>query len=113
MVSKLSWIEPDPPREPQSFWAENYPEMRSMDDNLAAAHSLGWTPVEHFHLPVEVWTRDYFGPLAERLHEFRAAHIGDADAEKVADMNEREIGLVNSYADYYSYAFYILRHEER
>jgi SAM-dependent methyltransferase len=108
VVSEASWFKPDPPDRLKSFWAGNYPAMRAVDDNLASAQDLGWTPVGHFHLPVDAWQTDYYQPLRERLPVFLETHEHAADAKAVAEMTELEMDLLSAYSDYYGYAFYVL-----
>jgi len=111
VVSEISWFRPDPPEELRAFWAEHCPAMRSVEENLEAARSLDWTPVGNFHLPVEAWTEDYYGPLKRRIPVFREALADDPDAQEVADMTEYEMKLMASYSSYCGYEFYILRRE--
>jgi ubiquinone/menaquinone biosynthesis C-methylase UbiE len=112
VVSELSWFRPDPPSEIKEFWDLNYPAMRGVDANLAAARALGWMPVANFHLPAEAWTRDYYGPLRGRLPDFREVHAGDPDAQAVADMTEQEMDIMDRYSDVCGYEFYVLRRTE-
>ncbi|MBU1002813.1 MAG: class I SAM-dependent methyltransferase [Proteobacteria bacterium] len=109
VVSEASWFTDSPPDELWKFWTTHYPGMRNVQANLEAARSLGWTSIGHFHLPVEAWTIDYYGPLRERLPLFRAANADDADAQAVADMTEYEMYLMDSYSEHFGYEFYILR----
>jgi ubiquinone/menaquinone biosynthesis C-methylase UbiE len=109
VVSEVSWFKPEPPSDLEEFWDSNYPAMRTVEDNLIAALDLGWTHVSNFHLPVEAWTIDYYGPLRRRLPIFRETYSRDQDAQEVADMTEHEMKLLSSYSDYYGYEFYILR----
>ena len=109
VVSEASWFRSDPPAKLEEFWGDNYPTMRSVKENLLAAQTLGWKPVGNFHLPVEAWTVDYYGPLKRRLPVFRETHAQDPDAQEVADMTEYEMDLLSSYSDFYGYEFYILR----
>jgi hypothetical protein len=108
VVSELSWLIDHPPADLRDYWRENYPGMRNVADNLAAASTRGWEPVGHHPLPTEAWTIDYYGPLQERLTSFRAAHADDPDAQAVADMTEREIALMADAAGICGYVFYIL-----
>jgi SAM-dependent methyltransferase len=64
VVSGLSWLRLDPPAEIRDFWAGNYPAMRDVEANPAAARKARWRCVGHFHLPAEAWT-DYCGPLKQ------------------------------------------------
>ena len=109
VVSEVSWFESDTPEELTEYWIENYPAMRTVAENLEAARDLGWQTIANFHLPVEAWTEDYYGPLQKRIPEFRAANAADPDALAVADLTELEISILDRFSDYYGYEFYIFR----
>ena len=109
VVSELSWFTAEPAEELAEFWEENYPGLRSVEANVAAAGEHGWSVVETFHLPQSAWTQNYFGPLKERLPQFREANAGDEAAEVVLAMTEREMELYDAYPEQYGYEFYVLR----
>ena len=109
VVSEVSWFRPDPLQEVQDFWNENYPAMRTVDENLAAARQRGWLTVGHFHLPKEGWVQEYYKQLGERLPVFRQANTADPDAQGVADMTEHEMSMYSRYSDFYGYEFYVFR----
>ncbi len=109
VVSEVSWFKPEPPAPLEEFWNSHYPAIRTAKDNLIAAQNLGWTHVGNFHLPIEAWTTDYYGPLKHRLPIFRETYSHDQDAQEVADMTDHEMDLLSSYSDFYGYEFYILR----
>ena len=108
-VTELSWFKPDPPAELVAFWREQYPGMRTVADNIAAARALGWQYFGGFPLPQNDWNREYHGPLRKRIGEFREAYAGDTEAQAVADASETEMDLMRRYADFCGYAFYVLR----
>ena len=109
VVSEVSWFRDDPPHELKAFWDEHYPGMRSVEDNLDSARNLGWSCVANFPLPLKAWTREYHAPLKKRIPLFRKRHRGEPEAEALADMTEQEISLIEHYADFYGYEFYVLR----
>lgn len=109
VVSEASWFRTDPPEELVAFWEENYPGMRTIEANAAAAAANGWEVVATFRLPDTAWTEGYYAPVRERLPEFRRRHANDEEAQEVAAMTEQEIELFEAYSDYYGYAFYVLR----
>jgi hypothetical protein len=88
-----------------------YPAMRDIEANLTAAGERDWQVVGHFPLPWSAW-KNYYDPLRERLPAFRAAHVGDADAQAVADLTESEMALMARYAEDCGYAFYVLRRRD-
>ena len=112
VVSEASWFRPDPPQEVRAFWNENYPAIRSVEENLAAARTLGWETVGNFHLPEEGWVDEYYRGVAERLADFRRAHVDEPDALSVADLTELEMSIYSRYSKFYGYEFYVLRRTE-
>jgi len=109
VVSDASWFKPNPPTKLKAFWDENYPAIRSVDENLAMAKTLGWETTANFHLDDKAWSIDYYGPLIKQLKVFREMNAQDADAQQVATMTDREIQIFENYSEYYGYEFYILR----
>ncbi|WP_455365919.1 class I SAM-dependent methyltransferase [Kaarinaea lacus] len=109
VVSEASWFKPNPPAILKTFWDDNYPAIRSVHDNLAAARSLGWETIANFHLPDEAWTVNYYEPLRTRLPDFRNENADDKDAQTIANMTDNEISLFDNYSEHYGYEFYILR----
>jgi SAM-dependent methyltransferase len=108
VVSELSWFRSDPPAEIRDFWAGNYPAMRDVDGNLAAAREAGWRCVGHFPLPAEAWA-DYYDPLKQCLPDFRRSYASDPEAQGLADLTEREILVMGRYAEVCGYELFVLR----
>lgn len=111
IAAELSWFRLDPTAEIRDFWAGNYPAMRDVEANLAAARKAGWMCVGHFSLPAKAWT-DYYGPLKERLPDFRRACAGDPEAQGLADLTAREMSIMGRYADVCGYELFVLRRQE-
>jgi ubiquinone/menaquinone biosynthesis C-methylase UbiE len=109
VVTEASWFQDDPPAELAEFWAEGYPAMRSVEENLDAAREQEYEVQGCFPLPDEAWTQGYYGPLGERLESFAEKHGRSAEAEAVVGMTRQEVDLFNRYSAFYGYAFYVLR----
>lgn len=108
IAAELSWFRLDPPAEIRDFWAGNYPAMRDVEANLAAARKARWRCVGYFHLPAEAWT-DYYGPLKQRLPAFRRSYVSDRDAQAIADLTELEMSLMGRYSAVCGYEVFVLR----
>lgn len=109
VVSEISWFHSDPPAELKAYWQEQYSGIRHVQENLAAAESLGWKPIANFHLPDEAWTVDYYGPLQKRLPLFRRENAEDEDAQAIADMTEQEMKIITANFEYCEYEFYVFQ----
>ena len=62
VVSDLSWLVDDPPREVQTFWRAAYPGMRSVVANAAACGAAGYRWLGSIRLPDASWDAFYRRP---------------------------------------------------
>jgi serine/threonine-protein kinase HipA len=106
-VTECSWLSADPPADAAAFFAQGYPGMAEVADNIERAAAAGFDVLDHFVLPREAWWAEYYAPLEERM-----ARLGPrADPELAAAIAEtrREIDLFRRYGDAYGYVFYVMR----
>jgi len=109
VVSELSWLSDNPPREAREYWATNYPQMQSIDANVRVASQAGFVEARTFILPVADWWMNYYGPAEARMHEVRRRHAEDPKAISILDEIAREYDLFRKYSEVYGYVFYITR----
>jgi len=107
-VTELSWLADNPPDEPRKFWHENYPAMKSVDENLKIIADLGYSLLGHFTLPKSSWA-DYYQPIEKRIAELRVKYAGNKEALKLLDDEQAEIDLYHKHHDAYGYVFYVMR----
>lgn len=108
-VTELSWITHDPPEEARKFWAENYPGMHSVEENLEVVRSAGYVILGHFTLPKSAWLDGYYRPLEDKIALLRKKYAGNQDTQQALDAEQYEIDLYRQYSDAYGYEFYLLR----
>ncbi len=106
-VTECSWLTDERPDEIQHFWAQNYPGMSTVADNVAAMQRCGYVPVATFVLPDECWTDCYYRPLAAARAKFCEAHRGVKAAEELAEMQRIEEQMYARYKQFFGYVFYI------
>lgn len=107
-VSEAVWLKPDPPSEALEFWRE-YPEIDSVDAKLDIISRVGYEVIGHFVLPKRAWTDQYYGPMEKLIAEKQLAWAGIPEAEAVLREAQNEISVFRQFADYYSYAFFVMR----
>jgi len=105
-VSELCWLEAAPSREARAFWKEEYPAMRSVEENARALETGGFEVLGRFELPERDWWREYYTPLEARCEAFAAK--GGVAAE-VAAMELREIELRRHHGAGFGYVFFLAR----
>lgn len=107
-VSEATWLTPTPPDEARAFWAEGYPAMQGVDDNLRDLEATGFDPLGHFTLEARCW-HDYYAHIEARMTVLEREFGDDDDAEAVFADERREIDLYRRFGDSYGYVFYVAR----
>ena len=107
VVSELSWLRervPDPVRE---FFLSGYPDMQSVEQNVAAAQNAGYKVLTTYTLPDEAWVEGYYdivGPRAKALLDHPDPGVRDFAAETV-----KEIETFERSEGSYGYVFFALQ----
>lgn len=109
VVSELSWLRPQPPKEVQAFWETQYPGIRTIEENLTIIHVTNYRAIEHFVLPPSSWWTDYYSPLEARIAWLRDKYRDDREAQRQLDETQFEIELYRKYSDWYGYVFYVMQ----
>lgn len=110
VLSESAWLKPleDVPKDVVDFWNESYPAITSVEANLAMARKAGFEVLDHFTLAAEGWLA-YIDPVEKRMLEVMAVHAGDADAEKAAANERREVEVFRKNRGWFGYEFFLLR----
>lgn len=105
-VTEVSWLQSDPPEELTEFWNEAYPQIQTIQDNLADLSSCGYRSIGYFVLPESAWW-NYYHPIEKRVGVLKEKYKNDNRASAVLDMELEEMELYRKYSDYYGYVFYV------
>lgn len=111
VVSELSWLRPDPPEEVRKFFAEVYPGIKTINENLGTIKKAGYRIINHFVLPDESWWNNYYIPIAAKIPSLRLKYRDDEEALAILDCEELEMEMFHKYSKYYGYVFYIMQIE--
>lgn len=107
-ASELSWLRPDPPAECRDFFAEAYPEMADLTDNLKTVRDSGYEVVGHFIVPESIWWESYFHPLEGRMQSYRETYAEDPKRLAFADSMRMESEQYRKYSDWFGSVFYLM-----
>ncbi len=95
------------PDEAREFFRSGYPDMQSLEQNIAAAEGAGYKLLATYTLPPETWVDGYYDilePRAKALLEHPDASVRGFAVETV-----REIEVFQRCEDSYGYVFYALQ----
>lgn len=107
VVSELSWLRDQVPDVVREFWLSAYPDMQSVQQNVAAAESAGYRVLTTHTLPPSTWVEGYYDLLEPRGKAL--LNHPDSSVRDFAAENLKEIEIFNSSEDSYGYVFYLLQ----
>lgn len=108
-ASEVCWLRDDPPAELQEFWQREYPDIKSVDDNLQLIGENGYELLGHFTLPDRAWWDQYYTPMRKRIPGLRLKYANSPEALGLLDDNEIEMNLHRKYSKWYGYEFFVCR----
>lgn len=109
VASELCWVKPDAPEEVRKFFAEAYPVMKTVEENLESARKTGYRIVGWFAIPESSWWDNYYTLIEAKLPALKSKYRGDTEALSILACEELEIEMFRKYSEYYGYVFYILQ----
>ncbi len=107
VVSELSWLREQVPTAVREFFQAGYPDMRSIQQNIAVAEKTGYRVLTTYTLPKQAWVEGYYDvlePRAQALVEHPDSSVRDFAIEIL-----QEIDIFNCAEDSYGYVFYVLQ----
>ena len=110
-VTEVSWVIEKISSDAADFWAQEYPAMKSVEENLEIVKNCGYEIVNHFILDKSDWFNDYYTPMKPRLEMIKEKYSDDETAKEVIRMHELEIEILELYYEEYGYVFYILHNK--
>jgi len=108
-VTEVCWLKSKPLKELEDFWTENYPVMKTIEENLKIIKKTGYKLIDHFTLPESAWWNDYYIPLEKNINKFCEKYDDTPEAINLAKMEQIEIEMYRKYADYYGYVFFVMK----
>jgi SAM-dependent methyltransferase len=107
VVSELSWLGKRVPDAVKEFFLSGYPDMQSIQQNLAIAERAGYKTLTTYTLPNEAWVEGYYDVLEPRAKSLVNHH--DQSVREFALDTVKEIEIFKISEDSYGYVFYLLQ----
>jgi ubiquinone/menaquinone biosynthesis C-methylase UbiE len=112
-ASELSWLTNDAPQGARDFFASEYPEMKTVEDNAQLFSDCGFELLGHFTEPDRAWWDDYYTPMRRLLPALRTKYADVPDALALFDESDAEMALHEKHSKSYGYEFFVCRHPAR
>jgi SAM-dependent methyltransferase len=107
VVSELSWRREEKiPDMVKEFFRSGYPEMQSVEQNIATAEEAGYKLFNTYTLPNEAWVKDYYDVLEPRAKSL--VNYSDVAVRDFAVETLKEIETFRISEDSYGYVFFVL-----
>jgi len=107
--TELSWLNDKRSQEAQDFWHLNYPQARSIDQNIAGAVASGYMLLGHFILPETAWWDEYYNPILTNIERLTPEAAEDQYLAAAISEAQTEIDLYRHHSADYGYVFYLLK----
>jgi SAM-dependent methyltransferase len=107
VVSELCWLRDEIPNAVREFFRSGYPEMQSVQQNIATAEQAGYELFNTYTLPKEAWVKDYYDILEPRAKLL--VNHSDVAVRDFAVETLKEIETFKISEESYGYVFYVLQ----
>lgn len=109
VVSELSWLKSNPPEDVKKFFAEGYPGIKTISENLETIRKADYRIINHFVLPKESWWTNYYTLIEAKIPSIKLKYKNGKEALDILAVEELEINMFRKYSDYYGYVFYVMQ----
>lgn len=109
VFSDMNWFKDNPPPELAQFFANECPDMISVEKNIKLIENKGYQVIHYFKLDESAFWDPYYKPLENRLLIMNKKYVDNKDALDIIAESQFEIDLYRKYSEYYGYTFYIMK----
>jgi SAM-dependent methyltransferase len=84
-------------------------ERGNLDDKKAAVLGCGCTLVAHFIITPDIWLREYFRPLEQRIADLIDEHLHDADIVRFLESEREEVEQFKDDPNRFASVFLVMK----
>ncbi len=108
-ATELVYIKEPPPGELKEFFNNEYPVIKTINQNIEQIQQTDYTLLDHFTLPSTAWMDNYFIPIEQQLPQLLDKYSDNPTALEIYHGFQQEIDMYRRYGDFYGYEFFILK----
>jgi trans-aconitate methyltransferase len=105
VTSELTWLKSSRSDAVEEFFRLGYPDMQSIEENVATVQQAGYTVLATHTLPPLAWVDGYYDVLGPRARQM--LDHPDATVRALAADTLQEIEIFHQSDDSYGYVFYV------
>lgn len=106
-VTESTWLTDSRPSEIENFWMDAYPQMDTLEKNVAKMAQAGYHIIKTAVLSNDCWTKEFYEPQENAQRVFIERHPDDFTANELVKNQRHEAELFSKYNKYYGYVWYI------
>lgn len=111
-VSEIAWIKSHPPQEIKEFFTQEYPPMKTNEENIEIIKENNYNLIDSFILPDSSWWNYYYNPYEKQVSALKKKYQDNEAKISLLDSALIEIELFRKYSKYYGYVFYIMQNQD-
>jgi cyclopropane fatty-acyl-phospholipid synthase-like methyltransferase len=105
VASELSWLQDPASDAVREFFRTGYPDMQSIEQNIAAIEQAGYRVLTTHKLPSQAWIDGYYDALEPRARQM--LDHPDAAVRALSAETLQEIEIFQRSGESYGYVFYV------
>jgi ubiquinone/menaquinone biosynthesis C-methylase UbiE len=108
-VTELIYTRPHTPNDVVEFFNSEYPDIKSIAENIELIEKQGFNLISHFTLPESAWMEDYYTPIEKELPRLNKKYEGNEVALSIFEGFSHEVDFYKKYSKFYGYEFFIMQ----
>jgi len=108
-VTELVYTAPDPPAEVLEYFEGEYPDIKTIEENIEIIKKEGFDLISNFRLPESAWLNNYYLPMERELPRLNKKYQGNGVALAVFEGFRNEVNFYRKYSKFYGYEFFVMQ----
>ena len=108
-VTEIVYLVNNPPSPLVQYFENEYPDIKSVKDNIDIILNARFRMISHFTLPENSWLNSFYLPMEKELNRLDKKYQGNKLALDVFEEMRNEISLYRKYSKSYGYEFFIMQ----